>query len=267
VKPLEPTLINIHHGFNFRDLGGYPGAGLKTIKQHKLIRSGKLDLLSDRDVQFLDDYGVRYDVDFRSPEELQQAPDRKPSDASYYHLPVFPVDETKVTKYINREEEDKIFSEHADGGYKNMLKTYADMVLLPSAQKAYRGFFDLLLGNDGDNEALLFHCSAGKDRTGMGAVYLLSALGVNKKLIRSDYIATTQYIQQPLEDVLVQIKKRHMGTNYEQSIRDLWTVKLDYLESAMATIDEHYGSMQHYLHSALDLTDQQVADLRQIYLA
>ena len=267
MKPLEPTLLNIHHGFNFRDLGGYPGAGLKTIKQHKLIRSGKLDLLSDRDVKFLDDYGVRFDVDFRSPEERHDAPDRMPSDAHYYHLPVFPVDETKVTQYIDREKEDKIFSAHADGGYKNMLQSYADMVLLPSAQKAYRGFFDLLLSNDSDNQALLFHCSAGKDRTGMGAVYLLSALGVNKKIIRSDYIATTQYIQQPLADILIQVKKRHMGPNYEQSIRDLWTVKFDYLASAMATIDKNYGTMQNYLHSALDLSDQQVADLRKIYLA
>lgn len=262
---LAPTLLNIHHGFNFRDLGGYTNQDGQRIKSHRLIRSGKLDLLSDRDVQFLTDYGVKYDVDFRSPDEQKEAPDRVPVGASYHFLPVFPVDETKVTK--TWEEEQREFAKDARGGYKNMIRTYAEMVLLPDAQKSYRQFFDLLLSNDGDKSSLLFHCSAGKDRTGMGAVYLLSALDVDPQIIRSDYITTNEFIQDPLHQQLDAIRANGGNQNTQQSIRDLWTVKEDYLDSALSTISAHYGSMHRYLEQALQLSANQVADLKQLYLA
>ncbi|WP_155287060.1 tyrosine-protein phosphatase [Lacticaseibacillus zhaodongensis] len=261
---MEPMLLNIHHGFNFRDMGGYPGAGMHTIKKHKLIRSGKLDELSDRDVHFLSDYGVRFDVDFRSADEKKAAPDRVPHGASYYSFPVFPTDETQVSK--TREEEFKQFAADPRGGYKNMLQTYADMVLQDDAQKAYRQFFDLLLSNPDDGQALLFHCSAGKDRTGMGAVYLMSALGVNMATIKQDYIAANDYIQEPLRQILSSVQKQGANANLEQSITDLWTVKEDYLDSALTTIDHNYGSMRNYLHEALNLSDEQVTDLQRIYL-
>lgn len=261
---LEPTLLNIHHGFNFRDLGGYTGNHQRHIKAHKLIRSGKMDLLSDRDIQFLSDYGVRYDVDFRSPEERSTAPDRVPGGASYHHLPVFQTDETQVTK--TRSDEEAEFAADPQGGYKNMLRTYSEMVLLPHAQNAYRQFFDLLLSNDDDGTALLFHCSAGKDRTGMGAVYLMSALGVDETTIRRDYIAANDYIQDPLNEMMAKVRAAGRNQNFEQSIHDLWTVKEDYINMALKTIKENYGDMHHYLNDALALSDAQLRDLQNIYL-
>ncbi len=262
---MEPNLLNIHHGFNFRDLGGYKTVSGQRIKTHRLIRSGKLDLLSDRDVQFLADYGVKYDVDFRSPDERKSAPDRVPVGASYHFLPVFPVDETKVSK--SWEEEQQEFALNGQGGYDNMIQTYADMVLQPNAQASYRQFFDLLLSNHGDQSALLFHCSAGKDRTGMGAVYLLSALGVDAQAIRADYLAANDYIQVPLQEMLASIREKGGNANLEQSIHDLWTVKADYLDKAISVINTHYGTMQGYLNDALSLSDNQVADLKHLYLA
>lgn len=256
--------MNIHHGFNFRDLGGYRGADMRVIKPHKLIRSGKLDLLSDRDVQFLGDYGMRIDVDFRSPEERAAAPDRTPSSASYHHLPVFPVDETGVGKSLDDQE--ALFKADPLGGYKHMQATYRDIVLLPNAQKAYRNFFDLLLGNEADGQSLLFHCSAGKDRTGMGAVYLLSALGVDEDVIRRDYIAANDYIQAPLLDQLAKVKAAGYNENYQRSIHDLWTVKADYLNTALDTINRQFGDMRQYLRQGLDLSDAEVRDLQRIYL-
>ena len=61
-------------------------------------------------------------------------------------------------------------------------------------KKAYRHFFDVLLENSDEGRSVLFHCSAGKDRTGMGAVYLLTALGVDEATIRRDYLASNKYL-------------------------------------------------------------------------
>ena len=261
---MTPNLLNIHHGFNFRDLGGYQTEAGQTIRAHKVIRSAKLDQLSDRDLNYLANYGMRYDVDFRSPEEQAKEPDRLPDVASYYFVPVFPVDETEVSKAPENIYEK--FGGSPTAGFENMIETYRDIVNLDSAQKAYRQFFDLLLENEPDDQALLFHCSAGKDRTGMGAVYLLSALGVDAHTIRQDYLAANDYIQQPLEEMLARVTAEGGNDNLMQSMRDLWTVNAAYLDSALQTINHEYGGMADYLQNTLKLTPAQQKDLRTLYL-
>ncbi|MFD1394129.1 tyrosine-protein phosphatase [Lacticaseibacillus jixianensis] len=260
---MEPTLLNIHHGYNFRDLGGYQTADGRRVRPHRLVRSGGLDRLSDRDVAFLHEYGVRVDVDFRTQDERQEKPDRLPASAQYVADPVFSEDKTQVSK--TWAEEQRLFSKDAKAGYHNMLRTYRDLALSDSAQKAYREFFDLALGEA--DHTLLFHCSAGKDRTGMAAVYVLAALGVDQATIRKDYLATNQFIQPALDEVLTQAKKEGGNQNMLQGLTDIWTVYPEYLDTALAAINETYGDMQRYLQEALRLTDHQLTTLRQLYLA
>ena len=66
---LEPFVLNIKNGLNFRDLGGYKTKSGQVIKSRKIIRSARLSELSDDDLQYLTDYGLTTDIDFRSPEE------------------------------------------------------------------------------------------------------------------------------------------------------------------------------------------------------
>ncbi|WP_203623859.1 MULTISPECIES: tyrosine-protein phosphatase [unclassified Lacticaseibacillus] len=260
---MEPTLMNIHHGYNFRDLGGYQTMSGQHLAAHRLVRSGGLDRLSDRDVAFLHEYGVRVDVDFRTRDERQEKPDRLPDSARYVFDPVFSEDKTQVSK--TWAEEQQMFSQDPKAGYHNMLRTYRDLALSESAQKAYREFFDLALGNSDDT--LLFHCSAGKDRTGMAAVYVLSALGVDQATIRKDYLATNTFIQPALSEVLEQAKAEGGNANMMQGLTDIWTVYPEYLDTALAAINETYGDMQQYLHEALQLTNRQIQTLRELYLA
>ncbi len=255
-------LLNIHHGYNFRDLGGYPTTDGKRIQARRLIRSGSLDRLSQRDIDFLHQYGVRVDVDFRTQDERSAKPDRLPGSARYVFDPVFSEDKTQVSK--SWAEEQKAFALDGQAGYHNMLRTYRDIVLSDAAQKAYRQFFDLVLANDKD--ALLFHCTAGKDRTGMGAVYLLSALGVDEATIRMDYLATNQYMEQAVAEVIAQAKQAGGNANMLQGMHDIWVVYPEYLDAALAAIHETYGSMQQYLSEALALSNRQLTTLRELYL-
>ncbi|MFD1430794.1 tyrosine-protein phosphatase [Lacticaseibacillus mingshuiensis] len=261
---LTVNLLNIHHGYNFRDLGGYHTQDGKTLRAHKLVRAGKLSDLSDRDLSYLADYGVRDDVDFRSPDEKKMAPDRVPEGTVYHFDPVFPHDETKVSK--SWAEEQQAFSLDALGGHHNMIRTYGDMIVNPTSQKAYRAFFDVLLANENSGQSVLFHCSAGKDRTGMAAVFLLSALGVDEATIRTDYLTTNDYVGGALQAVLDKAKAGGANANMLQGLTDLWVAKPEYLDTALATIDKNYGSMAQYLHQALQLTGGELKDLRQFYL-
>ena len=260
---MQPNLLNIHHGFNFRDLGGYTTTDGRRIRNHRLVRSGKLDQLSDRDVHFLSEYGVRHDVDFRSPDEQSQAPDRQLPAANYYSLPVFITDQTQVSK--TWEEEQAEFSQDAQGGFKNMVQTYRNLVLQKPAQDAYQRFFRVLLSSSQEH-ATLFHCTAGKDRTGMGAVYLLSALGVDSQTIRADYLAANQFIQTPLNDIMQETRDHGGNANLLQSIHDLWTVHGEFLDSALTTIKADYGGMDTYLHDVIGLSKTDRDDLQRLYL-
>lgn len=233
----KPLLLDIKHGFNFRDLGSYKTLDGRKIKKHKILRSANLAYLSERDVNYLDDYGLRYDVDFRSISEKEVEPDRISNNVHYHFNPVFSEDETRSTKK-DQETRYKTYSKIKNAGFEDMLKAYKDIVLTDGAKKAYRQFFDLLLANDKENEALLFHCTAGKDRTGMGAVYLLTALGVDSKIIHL------------------------MSAN----IKALFEVNEAYLNHALQLMKDNFGGINNYLHTELKLNEQEVSDLRKIYL-
>lgn len=150
----KPLLLDIKHGFNFRDLGSYKTLNGRKIKKHKILRSANLAYLSERDVNYLDDYGLRYDVDFRSISEKEVEPDRISNNVHYHFNPVFSEDETRSTKK-DQETRYKTYSKIKNAGFEDMLKAYKDIVLTDGAKKAYRQFFDLLLANDKENEALL----------------------------------------------------------------------------------------------------------------
>ena len=85
-----PVLLPLEQGVNFRDLGGYRTKDGHQIKANKVIRAASLGNLSPKDVNFLAEYGLRHDVDFRSSEEQENAPDKVPTGATYHFAPVFP---------------------------------------------------------------------------------------------------------------------------------------------------------------------------------
>lgn len=95
-------LLDIKHGFNFRDLGSYKTLDGRKIKKHKILRSANLAYLSERDVNYLDDYGLRYDVDFRSISEKEVEPDRISNNVHYHFNPVFQRMRLVVLRKIKR---------------------------------------------------------------------------------------------------------------------------------------------------------------------
>lgn len=259
-----PVLLPLEQGVNFRDLGGYRTKDGQQIKANKVIRAASLGNLSPKDIDFLAEYGLRYDVDFRSSEEQENAPDKVPTGATYHFAPVFPEDETKSTA---KDQRAKQFFTDPQAGFNNMLRAYHDIVLTDSAKKAYRHFFDVLLENSDEGRSVLFHCSAGKDRTGMGAIYLLTALGVDEATIKRDYLASNKYLAPWQEKQLAKRQLPKTGQEiYLTNLRALGSVNETYLETAMNVMQREYGSLENYLHNELALTKLQVADLKKIYL-
>lgn len=260
----QNRILTMEKGINFREMGGYQTKDGKQTKWHKVIRTGSLSDLTATDQSFLDQYGVRYDIDFRSPQEVLDAPDRVPGNAKYVYAPVFNVDETK-----NSDGSDKMtanLEEHPDSGFRHMLKVYRMIVTEQHAKNEYRRFFDNLLANDKPDDVLLFHCTAGKDRTGMGAVFLLTALGVDFETIKSDYLLTNVASVDRIEGATKAAQAKGASKETVDSLRALWSVDPAYLDAAMTEIKRQSGNLSHYLRTELKLTKNEITDLQRLYL-
>ncbi|MEE8715471.1 MAG: tyrosine-protein phosphatase [Coriobacteriales bacterium] len=152
----------------------------------------------------------------------------------------------------------------AYGHSMDLSDMYVSMVDSEHSQQGYRQFFDVLLGADG--KAVLWHCTAGKDRAGLGAVLLLSALGVDRETILEDFDLTNAFDEQTI-DAMVQVAQAQGYSEEDiQAVRDLAGVNRSYMEKALDHIDETYGSMHDYLVNQIGLTDDEISQLQEMYL-
>ena len=254
-------LLPIKNGYNFRDLGGYPTADGHQIKWHRLIRTGSLARLDQNDLTVLDNIPISLDIDLRAPDEVKKDPDRVPSQAKYYHLPVFEADETDAS---HSDEEIASQMQQPGNGYHHMIDVYHRMTTAASAKQAYQKLFNLLLNNE--HGALLFHCTAGKDRTGMAAYLILSALGVEQKIIMEDYLLTNTVTQEFRNHWLQDMRNHGASEALVTNRAALASVAPDYLNTAIKSITQNYGNVNQYLNNYLDITPTEIKDLRKLYL-
>ena len=127
----------------------------------------------------------------------------------------------------------------------------------------YRRFIHELLEANG--QPILFHYTAGKDRTGFAAAILLRSLGVPLETAMFDYLLSNRYYFKPLRRNLIMIALTK-GRKTAQMVAGFLEVKAGYLSAAIETIDRQYGSFDEYVRQGLDLTQEQIEHLRLIYL-
>ena len=158
---------------NFRDLGGIPAADGKSVCYGKLYRSGHLGKIKPEVAEKLRDRkGLRTVVDLRAPAELSHKRDIVPEGVNYFHLPPLTDEQNPaVTRHTGPSILKKIMK--VEGGARTYLSdTYRTMISSEPSLRALREFFDVLLEDGG---AVLWHCTQGKDRTGVVAAAILLA--------------------------------------------------------------------------------------------
>ena len=245
--------VTLQGGSNFRDLGGYLAAGGKHVKWGHIYRSADISKLTDSDLQTLQSRHVALVCDLRGPQEYAQAPDRLPTGAKRIELPAG---------------SEKIDPRLMSGGAKTINRDSLMRAVYTNTsffQAKYKPMFDELLALPG-NEALLFHCSAGKDRTGIGAALVLSALGVDRQTIIKDYAATDVYWQAGREQSLQRMAQAGMSAQAVDAVRPMMAANPAYLAGTFASIDKQYGSVDKFLAKEMDLTPKKLATLRAKYL-
>lgn len=244
---------------NCRELGGICNKKGQQIKAKKLIRSSQLINLNQEDRQLLTEtYHLRQIVDLRTEREILQAPDPILPGASYVRLDLLDQIEAKWTRFA---EFLRLTSPAAVEDY--YLTSYQQMILHPVAQSKWRKFFTLAA--ETEEGAFLFHCFAGKDRTGLAAALLLALLEVEQETIFEDYEQSNQERYFVDQELLLVLEKQGVSPARLAVVEAILTVKRAYLAGAFQVIQERYGTMQGYAE-AIGIKRAQLIRLRQIYL-
>lgn len=254
-------VLRLEHGINFRELGGYENAAGKTLKWQKLLRCGGMSLLTKSDLAYLDQYGLRYDIDLRQETEAQMSPDRYPKHTKYINTSVYPFADNRrfdrrVKRLIKRLVVDDSFN----------AQTYAQMVTDSHPVKVWQRLFAILLANTEPDQSVLFHCAAGKDRTGVAGALIMTALDVPRETIMQDYLLTNAvFMAADSMDTDTIITKANAGDLASQ-FNVAMSVEADNLKMVFQVFDDLYGGGMGYLHNVLGLSIADINDLKELYL-
>lgn len=269
---LKPQrLLALNEGINFRELGGYATTDHRHIRWHKLLRAGELHFLTQQDINDLVAYGVRYDVDLRSDSEIMAMHDPYISNCTYVQASVFPFDcdqntaiWDKIKEYVREYHQASEHHTHLT----SLDETYIKMVTDPHALQAYQKLFATLLANTADDSALVFHCTAGKDRTGVGAILIEQALGLPMATIKEDYLLTNVILSNSLDDINKLRQEVNDNNNVGNLVNQLNSESIGQLtfDIIINTILDGWHSWQNYFTKALHLSTHDLADLKKIYL-
>lgn len=250
---------------NCRDLGGFVIKDGRKIKEKCLIRSENLFSATDKDIEKLKTaYNLKTIIDFRTDIECEQKPDPEIKGVRYIHNPILRAQTLGITRErVDYRDMPKLFTDIDISPLEYMQKMYRNLVLDECAQEHYREFFRILLSGDG---AFLWHCTAGKDRVGIGTALLLSALGVSREEIISDYLMTDYYFRFENAKLKFLIQVAVRDKRVREYLRWLLSVKREYITASFDAIDEKYGNIENYLHSVMQLSDEDISALKEKFL-
>lgn len=252
---------------NTRDLGGFPADGGRRIKHGKLIRSGKLYKLPRLTLSHLEKLGVTTVVDMRNGLERQDYPDSVIKGARQVNLPIELAGAQGITQIksltkIWREESKRIESEFGTAD-RYMQDVYERMLFDAQSQKTLKEFFSLVIENE---NCILWHCSAGKDRTGIAAMLLEAVLGVDEELIIEDYVISNKFQRRKRTAQKIGLLIVPVAKDFKRILYALMIAKPEYITYAIDKIKERYGSIVEYCKQCLGLTDENIELLKNKYL-
>jgi protein-tyrosine phosphatase len=249
---MNPRIPNLAGALNFRDMGGYPTIDGRRVKWNQLYRSGTTHAMTDEDLQYVFASGIRYACDLRSNSERHHQPSRLSGIAnieySFRDHDRPPGDLSRLIKEPNASRERT---------RERMRMLYRDLPY--EFRDAYRELFVKLANGQ---LPMVFNCTAGKDRTGVAAALVLTALGVPRATVLEDYLLTEQFHGQCCEMIL---RGRSAGF-FEGIAREIWEpmMRADsaYLDDMFDQLDTAHGSTLCYLAQELGVDHTMVVRLR-----
>lgn len=235
--------IELEGTHNTRDLGGYL-INNHIVNSGILFRSDKLTNLTDNDVIEIKNQGIKRIIDFRSETERLREPSVLIEGIEYINMPI------DADKKITNE----IYEILRNGKKKDMkeflIEANRDFVL--EHKDIFSKFLKKIIANP---LPTLFHCTAGKDRTGFATFLIYSILGLDEETIIEDYLKTNYFIRDSMDEQIENIGKiMDLNENESLAILPLLKVDIDYINMAIETYKKNYGSVENFIHYGLNIS-------------
>jgi protein-tyrosine phosphatase len=254
---LHQRVLPLQGGRNFRDLGGYRTADGHSVKWGLLFRSGAMSGLTASDYAYLGKLGIGVVCDFRDTRERKAEPSAWPAAGAPRIL-----SDDYMLDYAMLLPRGAMNTWTAEAARASLAASYPRMLVQFNGQ--YRRMFAELLAG---HAPLAFNCSAGKDRTGIAAALLLTALGVPRETVIDDYLLTNQ----TLDAASLMQGKAGADNPFMKLPPDVLKAFLgadrSYIEAALAVVDGHKDGARGYLRDELGLGPIEIARLRKLYIA
>jgi protein-tyrosine phosphatase len=239
-------VLRLSGASNFRDLGGYAGHGGRPVRWRQLFRSDHLGDLTKTDLETLGGLGLARVLDFRGTAERVAAPCALPAVAQH-SLAIEPMVAQRIQDLIASGQ--AVSGPVAAGLMRDLYRALVNDQSLRFAE-----FFGHLLDTEGP---LVFHCTAGKDRTGFAAALALLALGVPRDLVLQDYLLSNKLFRHP---------PLPADDRWAEAAAVLWRVERGFLDEALRAIDADHGGLERYLGQRLGLSRAALQTLALRYL-
>lgn len=259
----NPVVLPVKSVRNPRDIGGYFGSNGRKIKKHRLLRTGNISEIVPADKQFLLEYGLKRIIDLRSPAECKQNPDQAIDEVKHYNCPLSVEDNTGGNGLDLRKE----FEEYRHDqyvGFRIMCRRYHDHILKETAQQSFHHIIELIA--QADSGATLYHCSEGKDRTGLVTIILLYILGVDLEVIRQDYLFSNCMLNDYRANRDQQYVQAGENDHFRANMRVLGSVANAFFDTSLITINENFGSLDSYIANELAIDQELQETIREKYL-
>ena len=250
-------LLNFEGISNFRDLGGYTTGDDRHVKWGKLYRSGTFAEASRADLAGLSVLELETFIDFRSSLEKTEEPNRLPDPPGFTVVEIPVLDDGN--KALVGEIMDRVESGDFDCFDPNQAMLMANRQFAGELTPQFKEFVHTVLAADG--APVLWHCSAGKDRSGFAAAILLRILGVPQETIMRDYMASKA---PALEARTGQLRMLELikGEEAARKLTILMGVEEAWLRAGFAQLDTTWGSFDNYVEKGLQLSADDIQRLR-----
>lgn len=271
---------------NTRDLGGMRTTDGRKIREGLLYRSGALYRASENDLNKLTDYNLCRVYDFREEDDRAHRPDPDIPGCSNLWIPILMEDGAGVEQGEKAQEEAyKMFRnliENPEQSAAMMTDIYRQFIREEYCRKQYGRFVKDILSisqdaqKEGKQPVILWHCAAGKDRAGFGAVILQEIFGVSREDIFADYMLTNSYVMKEVEAQIEKHRSKLMEfygdqtekifPSYCEVVANMMEARTEYLEAVYQCVKEDYEDFSSYVEKGLNISESEQAELRSIFL-
>ncbi|WP_429973562.1 tyrosine-protein phosphatase [Enterococcus sp. AZ163] len=242
---------------NFRDIGGIPvEAG--NFKSGYFYRSGQLTDLSEQDIRSLKkDYKIKKIYDFRSAQEIEEQPDTEIDGIEKENIDIL-----QSVASINMAALNNMQGIDSKNVKNAMIETYSSLITSESAIEGYKQFLEGILDK---NTPLVFHCFAGKDRTGIAAAIILKIAGATDEQIMNDYLKTNSSRVSINREILSTFKST-LTKDQLKALNIALLVDKSYLIHAQEVLNKTYGSFEGYLFEGLKVQKDYIDTFREKFV-